>query len=609
MSLCAVILTCNEERHIVKAVQSVQKVTDEIFVIDSGSSDRTVELAEAQGAKILSRAWDSDFAAARNFIHDKTDADWILQIDADERISDQLADNIKRVVDAGINRIYCFRRTNHAFGKQFGYGVFRPDKVRRLYPRGKAVWAGAVHENLGSGLSEEFLTGSLDHYTYDSFEQYFKKLNNYTTIWAEEAYGKGKRTNLVEGFIHAVYALFKMVVIKTGFLDGLTGLVVCCFNFTYTLLKYTKLNYLQIQNKNDETVSLPKRKGAKIAFVVARYVSGKGGMETVVSKTIQNWKYADDKVDLIVSRRTGSPSDWVDKVPHIKLWFAARWLEYPLLVLHMFYVLFRLQPEVIVAADAKAVMYSCWYRDIFDKKACVISWLHSTIGEKRKSRVLAADWHFCISSGMAEELTGFGITKDKTSIIYNPADKEQLLPRSASPVFVYMGRLVMEREKCVGDFLRALVCVKGPWRAMIVGDGQDEYELKILAEKLGIYDKITWTGWLSEPWSAVTEASALVLTSEFEAFGMVLVEAMQRGIPCVSADCPSGPREIIINGENGWLYPPRDVNRLAELLQNIIDDPAILPDAEKVQKSVDKFSTPTVIANMRRNCLEQVKKI
>jgi UDP-D-galactose:(glucosyl)LPS alpha-1,6-D-galactosyltransferase len=123
--------------------------------------------------------------------------------------------------------------------------------------------------------------------------------------------------------------------------------------------------------------------------------------------------------------------------------------------------------------------------------------------------------------------------------------------------------------------------------------------LKKLALELGISDRIEWTGWVHNPWAAIKAVSALVLTSQYKGFPMVLIESLIRGIPCLSSDCPTGPADIIIPGENGWLYPLHNISQLTVLLQRIVDDPKMLPKQEVVIKSAERFTTEVVIDRMR----------
>lgn len=245
MSIAVVILAFNEEKHIAEAIQSAKFVTDEILIIDSGSTDKTAEIAEQNGARVVLREFDKDFSRQRNFALDQTKASWLLHLDADERISEDLAQSIKQAVSQGEEKVYSFWRSNIVFGKKFKYGVFRPDKVKRLFPRNGGIWQGKVHESLKSDLPEAVLTGQLIHYPYETWEQYFTKFNSYTSIWATDAFKKGKRTSIIGALLHALFSFLKVTFINLGILDGLMGLVMCCFHFSYTLAKYIKLYKLQ----------------------------------------------------------------------------------------------------------------------------------------------------------------------------------------------------------------------------------------------------------------------------------------------------------------------------------------------------------------------------
>lgn len=113
--------------------------------MDSGSIDRTAELAQKYGAKIVFREWDNDFSAQRNYALEYVDTEWVLYLDADERLDERLISEIKQVVETGSAAMYRFIRRNSAFGKDFKYGVLGPDSVIRLFPKDKVKWQDKVH--------------------------------------------------------------------------------------------------------------------------------------------------------------------------------------------------------------------------------------------------------------------------------------------------------------------------------------------------------------------------------------------------------------------------------------------------------------------------------
>ena len=273
--LCIIILTKNEEKDIESAIQNARQCADEIVVVDSGSTDRTVELAEKNGARVVFREWDNDFAAQRNFALTQTEADWVLYLDADERMNDQLLAAVKKIVAndrpaAGAEnrnataagqassdlpatflanktgrKQYSLQRKSVAFGKKFSYGPLHPDWVTRLFPRESVTWVGKVHEHPECSLPLEKLPGHIEHYTYRNWQEWEEKMARYSTLWAEEAYHKGRRASLPEALLHGIGSLFSTLLLRLGFLDGWMGICLCCMYFSYTMLKYLKLYGLQ----------------------------------------------------------------------------------------------------------------------------------------------------------------------------------------------------------------------------------------------------------------------------------------------------------------------------------------------------------------------------
>ena len=247
-SLAILILTKNEEDNIVDVVRNAKTCTDEVVIIDSGSTDRTVSLAEQDGAKVVFRAWDGDFSAQRNFALSQTEADWVLYLDADERITPVLGAAIRDIVQNGtLDRQYSVKRKSVAFGVTFNHGVLNPDHVLRMFPRKTVAWVNKVHEHPECSLPKEALPGYFEHYAYVDWHEWEEKLCLYTTIWAQDAYARGKRTSLSAIFGHSLGGFFKMFVLRKGFLDGLMGTYMCCNHFFYTMLKYLKLYELQKQ--------------------------------------------------------------------------------------------------------------------------------------------------------------------------------------------------------------------------------------------------------------------------------------------------------------------------------------------------------------------------
>jgi UDP-D-galactose:(glucosyl)LPS alpha-1,6-D-galactosyltransferase len=238
-----------------------------------------------------------------------------------------------------------------------------------------------------------------------------------------------------------------------------------------------------------------------------------------------------------------------------------------------------------------------------------MAWLHFSTAHKQRTDFLRyAHGHICISSQIAAATRKIvGIAAESVHLVYNGARIEaaSAMARSTGgPLrLLHVGRLMVGRQKRTDDLLRALALVEGDWRLDLIGTGEGEEDiagLHALAEQLGIADRLNWLGWQSDPWRAVATADLLVLCSAFEGFPMVLIEAMARGIPCLSSDCSSGPADIILHGHNGWLYPVGDGGALAGRIQHLVRDRTLLPPAHLVRESVRMFSSNMVFRRIRQ---------
>jgi UDP-D-galactose:(glucosyl)LPS alpha-1,6-D-galactosyltransferase len=203
----------------------------------------------------------------------------------------------------------------------------------------------------------------------------------------------------------------------------------------------------------------------------------------------------------------------------------------------------------------------------------------------------AADAFFCMSSGISRiaKRTNPGHMIFTTP---NPIKNciEKIITRPQKPIFIFVGRLD-NKQKNISFMLKALSKIGPPnWELIIIGEGNDRKVLMALSKNLGISDKIKWHGFKTNPFNDLQEVSALLLTSRFEGFGMVLVEANQRGIPVISSDCLSGPEDIVIPGINGHLYKEGDMNSFIDLLEKSCNNELPLASPEEISKTALRFN-------------------
>ena len=244
MRLAVIILTRNEERNIRECIKSAG-FADEIIVVDSGSDDNTCQIAQGMGAEVYQHPMDADgFAGQRNFALEQTTADWVLYLDADERITPELATEIRQHMERRKEQAAKIKRINVVMGQRMYHGVYRPDYIVRLFPSEKVHWEGVVHEQAVIDLPIIKLQAPAYHYCLIDWNQYFNKFNQYTTLMAEKMYKRKKKTNIIAMHVHALFAFFQMYIIKRGFLDGKLGFILCQYHYYYTLTKYVKLQFL-----------------------------------------------------------------------------------------------------------------------------------------------------------------------------------------------------------------------------------------------------------------------------------------------------------------------------------------------------------------------------
>jgi len=202
-----------------------------------------------------------------------------------------------------------------------------------------------------------------------------------------------------------------------------------------------------------------------------------------------------------------------------------------------------------------------------------------------------ADFHLAISTGIKKLIQNFDPRAD-IRMVYNPVqvNPKKVARRSKLPTFLYVGRLD-DFQKNLSFLLRGLSnFAQKEWVLKIIGTGPDEEKLKKLAVQLEINDKIQWLGFQNDPFDSIEECTALLLTSRFEGFSLVLVEANAHGIPVISSNCISGPQDIVIEGVNGYLFPEGNLDSFVHILEKAIDGKLVLASPEEIAKTSERFS-------------------
>lgn len=243
-SLSAVLIVKNEA---VALAECLEKLTwaDEIVVLDSGSSDNTLEIARQFTEHVYSDADWQGYGIQRQRAQARATGDWILMVDADEHVTPALRDAIRAVVDTNDqNAVYAVARLSWCFGRFIRHSGWYPDYVVRLYPRSRGFYGDEkVHERLHypAEMPIKYLQGDLLHYTYRDLEHYLIKSAQYAAAWAEQRQQRGRRSSLTQGVLHGLGCFLRMYVLRLGFLDGRQGLLLALLSGHSTFAKYADL--------------------------------------------------------------------------------------------------------------------------------------------------------------------------------------------------------------------------------------------------------------------------------------------------------------------------------------------------------------------------------
>lgn len=244
MKLSVIVITKNEAAHIEACLDSVD-FADEIIVLDSGSTDATCDIARQRGARVERSADWPGFGPQKNRALALATGDWVLSIDADERVTPELARSIQQALSAPDAQAYRVARLSNFCGRWIRHSGWWPDYVVRLFRRDSGRFSDVlVHEHVVVSGTTGTLSGHFLHYPYASLEVFVDKINRYSTEAARAAYEKGRRTGVMGPFGHAAWTFVRHYVLRRGVLDGWQGLILAGMAATGSFYRYVKLYWL-----------------------------------------------------------------------------------------------------------------------------------------------------------------------------------------------------------------------------------------------------------------------------------------------------------------------------------------------------------------------------
>jgi glycosyltransferase involved in cell wall biosynthesis len=238
------VITKNEAANIGAALASVSWA-DEIVVVDAESTDATVAIARQFTSRVIVRPWPG-YVGQKNYAASMAAHDWILSLDADERVTPALADEVHRSLAATIHAAYRIPRVTWHLGRWIRTTDWYPDVQMRLYDRRAAEWAGKyVHETVRVSGSVGVLRGELQHYPYRDIADHLETIDRYTTYAARQMRESGRRAGLLQLAGHPPLAFLRNYIARGGFRDGVPGFIISAMNAYYVFLKFAKLHEMR----------------------------------------------------------------------------------------------------------------------------------------------------------------------------------------------------------------------------------------------------------------------------------------------------------------------------------------------------------------------------
>lgn len=247
------IITFNEADNIADAIDSASWA-DEVIVVDSGSTDATVEIARRKGVAVATRAW-TGYVDQKNYAASIAANDWIFSLDADERIPPALASEVRTLLQGEpAQRGFRLPRVAFHLGRWIRTTDFYPDYQTRLYDRRAARWQGPyVHESVGVDGPVGYLRSELRHYSFRDLNDHLDRINHYTTLAALQMHEAGRSAGAFDLLLHPPAAFLRNYILRRGFMDGIAGLVISLMNSYSVMLKFAKLWELQKNARHSGT--------------------------------------------------------------------------------------------------------------------------------------------------------------------------------------------------------------------------------------------------------------------------------------------------------------------------------------------------------------------
>jgi len=576
--ISAVIITLNEERNIGRCLESILDIAEDIIVVDSYSTDGTERICREMGVRFIQHPFEGHIEQ-KNWAITQAKHPFILSLDADELLSDRLKRSIREVKEDWKFDGYYFNRLTNYCGKWIRYSSWYPSKKLRLWDSRKGKWGGMNphdHFVLEKGASRKFLKGDILHYSYYSIQQHVEQINKFSDIAAKSFFKVGRRASWFNILFHPLWRMFRDYVIKFGFLDGFYGLVISLNSAHETFLKYSKLRKLQIDAE--------KESRKLICFFNSLRTWGGGekwhfdlttGLSAMDFDVIA---FADSRSELLKRLKTAELESYTISVSNLsflnpfkvfrlrkffkrqKVKTLVMNLSSDLKVAGIAAKLAGVENIIYKRANAIPVRNTFFNRFLFSK---VITRMIANSEETKRS-VLANNPNLIDPSKIRVIYPGIDLAHRKklvSGVIYKKREGEIVLGNA--------GRLTEEKGHIYLIHLAEILKQRGvKFRILIAGSGKLKTWLKKQARQRNVEDEVVFLGFIDHVEQFYTDIDIFLLTSLWEGFGYVMVEAMAEKKPVIAFDIKSSA-EVVDDGVSGCLVPRGDVEAMADKVMEL----------------------------------------
>lgn len=584
--LSVVVITYNEEKNIGRCLNSVTDLADDIVVIDSFSTDSTEEIVKSFNGRFIQHEFEG-YIQQKNWAITQAKYPHILSLDADEVLSERLKESVRNAKANWKYDGYYFNRLTNYCGKWIHHTSWYPARKLRLWDSRKGKWGGTnPHDKfkLQKGSSRKFLKGDLYHYSYYSINEHINQINKFSSIVAEAYFAENRRVSYFNIILNPLWRIFRDFFIKLGFLDGFYGLVISSMAAYETFLKYIKLKNLYRE----------EIKAQKTELCFFNSVRTWGGGEKwhfemanrLYNKSLPVMIYTNKNSELRTRANLANIPNYNVRINNLSFFN-------PIKIIKLAHHFKKLKIKTIIlnlSADVKVAGLAAklaGISQIIYRRGSAIPIRNSILNRYLLKKVV----HQVIANSSETKRTILSrnprlISESRINIIYNGINlpifdqgkREFFYERENDEIIIgNVGRLVKQKgQKYLIDLAIRLKKKTTNFKILIAGKGKLEAELSNLVAKNNLEAHFKFVGFVKDMKGFMQSIDIFILTSIWEGFGYVLVEAMACYRPIVAFDISSNP-EIVEHNKTGYLVPSFDVKAMCEKVAHLIDN-------EKVRK-------------------------